>query len=130
MEGKQRLYCALGQLIYCVALADNVIQEEEEIDKVHSLIEKLSEEVISNFDIAEIVLLLERRQKVSTENAYRSALEEIKLCKHYFDQQLKVDYLYILNGVAEEFNGIEDDEESLIARIKDDIQQILIKSAR
>ena len=32
MECKQRLYCALGQLIYCVALADNVIQEEEEID--------------------------------------------------------------------------------------------------
>ena len=129
MEGKQRLYCALGQLIYCVALADSVMQEEE-IDKVHSLIEKLSEDVSSNFDIAEIVLLLQRRQKVSTENAYRSALEEIKLCKHYFDQQLKDDYLYILNGVAEAFNGIEDDEESLIARIKDDIQQILLKSSR
>lgn len=126
MEGKQRLFYALGQLIYCIALADRDIQQEE-LDKVHTLIGDLSENVNPDFDLAEIVILLQHKQKVSTENAYQWALQEIKLSRHYFDQNLRDDYFFILEEVAKSFNGIEPEEESLINRIKDDVNQILIK---
>lgn len=126
MEGKQRLFYALGQLILCVALADKEIQQEE-LDRVHSVIEDLSENENNDFNIAEIVILLQRKQKVSSENAYQWALQEIKLCKHYFDQKLKDDYFFVLTEVAKAFNCIEADEESLISRIKDDVNQILLR---
>lgn len=127
MEGKQRLYYALGQLIYCVALADKVIQEEE-IFRVHQIVSDLREEVDSNFDIAEIVLLLQTKQHINSNTAYQWALEEIRLCKHCFNSRLKYDYFFIITEVAQAFNGIEEDEESLINRIKDDINRILIKT--
>ena len=129
MDGRQRLYYALGQLSYAVALADGKIQKEE-TDKLHEIIQKASEHINSDYDIAEIVFTLQSRDHTSLEKSYEWAMEEIKLCKHYFKPQLRNDFYYILEAIANSSDGVEKHEERLLDKIQNDIEDIFDKSQR
>lgn len=125
MDGRQRLYYALGQLAYTVAIADVIIQKEES-ERLHDIIQKASEQINSDYDIAEIIFILQSRDHTSFDKSYEWAMEEIKLCKHYFKPSLRNDFYYILDQVALAFDGIDKSEENVLNKIKNDIENIFV----
>jgi predicted metal-dependent RNase len=70
MEAKERLYYALGELAYAVAMADGQINYEER-NKLHDIVVKEIEAGNYNFDISGIIFqILQKEESFTVEEAY------------------------------------------------------------
>lgn len=111
---KEKLYDALGELIYAVAKADGLVQPSE-TKKLRELLlaHPWSREIQWSFDY-------EKRQKVTVEEAYEKALET---CKNYGPTEEYAFLFEVLRAVAQASQGIDARERAVIRRFKRELRE-------
>ena len=111
---KEKLYDALGELIYALALSDGSIQEAELVKLRELLIEHPNAQAIQwSFDY-------EQNSQASLEEAYQKALET---CKNYGPTQEYVFLFDALEAVAKASDGMDAKELAVIERFKQELKE-------
>lgn len=124
MDAVERLYYALGELAYAVALADGQINFDER-NKLHDIVVGGVKCHNYNFNVSEIIFHILQKEKIFTvEDSYRFAMKEIKLCSNYLTDDMKAEFGCVLEKVARAFDSIEEGEKSIIDRFRNDIDKI------
>lgn len=110
---KEKLYDALGELIYAVAMADGRIQQSE-IEKLHELLlaHPKAQAIQWSFDY-------ENRSHIPLDEAYNKALET---CKAYGPTEEYAFLFDALDGVAGASDGIDPKELEVIQRFKKELK--------
>lgn len=110
---KERLYDALGELIYAVAKADGLVQDEE-ASRLEDILQHhlWASKVQWSFDY-------EKTRQTTLEDAYAKALDT---CKAYGPAP-EYDYLFeILYEIAKASDGVNVAEAKIIVRLKMDLK--------
>jgi uncharacterized tellurite resistance protein B-like protein len=110
---KERLYDALGELIYAVAKADGLVQDEE-TSRLEEILQQhpWAREVRWSFDY-------EKNRQTTLEEAYDKALDT---CKAYGPAE-EYQYLFdILYEIAKASEGVNVEEAQVIVRFKMDLK--------
>jgi len=110
---KEKLYDALGELVYAVAMADGQVQAEE--------IEKLRELLLSHPSAQEIQWSFdyEHRKDITLEEAYAKALDT---CKAYGPTREYAFLFEALEAVADASQGIDAEEWAVIQRFRSELR--------
>lgn len=120
----ENLHYAIGELAVSVARADGEIQKEER-EQFHSLVESELNKNNYAFDISDIIFKVMDKQKVSsTQDAYNSAMKEIKMNSHYLSPELKTTFIRVMEKVANAYKPVTINEMLLIEKFKEDIAPI------
>jgi len=111
---KEKLYDALGELIYAVAKADGLVQPSE-TDKLHELLmgHPWSREIQWSFDY-------EQRKEITVDEAYEKALDT---CKAYGPTKEYAFLFEVLRAVAEASHGVDASEREVIHRFKKELKE-------
>ena len=111
---KDKLYDAIGELIYALAMADGRVQEDE--------INKLKELLIAHPHAQEIQWSFnyEKGQSISLEEAYDRALAT---CKEYGPTEEYAFLFEALDSIAAASDGIEASELEIIQRFKKELKE-------
>ena len=123
MEGKKNLYFALGELAYAVAKADGQVQKEEK-QKLHDLIVKGTSCHDTDFDISEIIFHLLHRDNMEAGEVYDWAINEMRRYKQFLTEDMKVDFVGVIEKVARAFDPVTVEEAGLIDRLRADLDAI------
>lgn len=124
MNGVERLYYALGELAYAVAKADGEINFEER-NKLHEIVVKEAKCHNHNFNVSEIIFHILQKEKIFTvEDSYRSAMKEINICSNYLTDDMKSEFVTVLDKVARAFDSYTTEERDLVERFRADIDKI------
>lgn len=124
MDGVERLYYALGELAYAVAKADGQINYQER-NKLHDIVVKEAKCHNHNFNVSEIIFHILQKEKIFTvEDSYRSAIREMALCSNYLTNDMKAEFVAVLDKVARAFDGFTDEEHAIIERFRVDIEKL------
>ncbi|KAA3651989.1 MAG: TerB family tellurite resistance protein [Bacteroidetes bacterium] len=124
MNSVERLYYALGELAYAVAKADGQINFEER-NKLHDIVVKGAKCHNYEFNVSEIIFhILQKENIFNVEDSYRSAMREIKANSKYLTDDMKAEFVAVLDKVARAFNSITKEERELIERFRKDIDEI------
>ncbi len=112
MIEKEKLYETLGELLFVVAKADGVIQEEEkevlsELLKGHAW----SEEIKWSFDY-------ESNKNSSVEEVYNKV---INACHSYGPSPEYEEFIQAMNLIAEATNGVDENEAKIIDSFSKDL---------
>jgi len=121
MNPTQNLYYALGHLAFAIAKADGHIQKEEK-QKLHDII--LNHSNPGDFGYSEIIFRILEKDHLDIDTTYNWALNEIELCKHYFDPGIRNDFFYVLEKVAEAFPPVSKQERNLLEKLRNDLQNL------
>lgn len=124
MDGVERLYYALGELAYAVAKADGKVNQEER-RKIHDIVIKEAKCHNHNFSISEIIFHILQKEKIfNVEDSYRSAMKEIEICRNYLTDDMKAEFVAVLDKVARAFDSITEEERDIIERFREDIDKV------
>ena len=124
MDGTERLYYALGELAYAVAKADGKVNQEER-KKLHDIVVKEAKCHNDLYNISEIIFHIHQKERIfSVEDVYNFAMKEIKLCSNYLTEDMKVEFIAVLEKVARAFDSVTSGEKSVIERFRQDIDKI------
>ena len=124
MDGVERLYYALGELAYAVAKADGQINFEER-NKLHDIVVNEAKCHNHDFNVSEIIFHILQKEKVfSVEDSYRSAIKEINICSNYLTDDMKAEFVAVLDKVARAFDSYTVEERNLIERFRVDIDRV------
>jgi len=123
MKANEKLYETLGELLYAVAKADGVIQQEE-TDKLDSLLAShpWAKEIKWSFNY-------EVSKNSSVDEIYNKV---ISFCQGYGPSVVYPEFIDSMKAIAEAANGVDDDEDKvmsdfskdLIARLQSDLDKI------
>tara|TARA_R110002049_G_scaffold265234_2_gene441350 strand:- start:4257 stop:4631 length:375 start_codon:yes stop_codon:yes gene_type:complete len=121
MDGKERLYYALGQLAYAVAKADGEVNYEEK-NKLHDIMVAGIKSHKYAFNITEIIFhILQKDKFYKVDDAYEVALSEIDICSNYLTEEMKIEFIEVLEKVAAAFGTVTTEEKAVINRFKADL---------
>ncbi len=124
MEGVERLYFALGELAFAVAKADGKVNVEER-QKIHDIVVQESKCHNDSINVSEIIFHLNQKAKVFTEeDLYKFAMKEINACSNYLTDDMKAEFVAVLDKVARAFDSITTGERDIIERFRKDIDKI------
>ena len=112
MKKKERLYEALGELIYAVAKADGLIQKEE-FSMLDSLLKghPWASTIKWSFDY-------EVNKNQSLNDIYEKAINH---CQHYGPAPEYIEFIDIISKIAEASSGIDKKEQKLISSFSSDL---------
>lgn len=112
MTDKERLYEALGELIYVVAMADGVVQKEE-MKVLTTILEGHSwaENIQWSFDY-------EQNKGHNIEALYQKV---INTCHNYGPSPIYIEFIETIKKIAQAANGIEKSESEIIASFSTDL---------
>ncbi len=111
---KERLYDALGELIYAVAKADGLVQDEE-ASRLQEILQQhpWASEVQWSFDY-------ENKRATTLEEAYQKAIDT---CKAYGPTE-EYEYLFdILYEIAKASEGVNLEEAQIIVQFKMELKE-------
>ena len=123
MNAKQHLYYALGVLCYAIAKADGEIQIEEQ-EKLKEIIESKTGHTIDFTYVDIIFRLLEKDGNLTIAAVYDWAMENFELGKHYFADEMKLEFLGLMKQVAHAFPPATDEERELIEKFRQDLPKL------
>lgn len=123
MEGKEHLYYALGELAYAVAVADGKIQQEER-QKLHDIVVEATACHKTDFNISGIIFHILQKDHVNLLPVYDWAIKEIREHSYFLTEDMKVDFIGVIEKVARAFGSITIEEENIIEKFKQDIEKI------
>jgi uncharacterized tellurite resistance protein B-like protein len=124
MNGKERLYYALGELSFAVALADGKINAEERI-KIHDIVVSGTKCDNYEFNVSEIIFhILQKQSTFKQEDFYSSAMKEISICNNFLTEDMKAEFSAVLEKIARAFNKISPEENVLLERFRKDIDKV------
>jgi uncharacterized tellurite resistance protein B-like protein len=112
MKKKERLYEALGELIYAVAKADGLIQKEE-FSMLDSLLKDhpWASTIKWSFDY-------EVSKNQSLNDIYEKAINH---CQNYGQAPEYIEFIDIMSKIAEASSGIDKKEQKLISSFSSDL---------
>lgn len=123
MKANEKLYETLGELLYAVAKADGVIQQEE-TDKLDQLLAShpWAKEIKWSFNY-------EVSKNSSVEEIYKKV---ISFCQGYGPSIVYPEFIDSMKAIAESANGVDGDEDKvmsdfskdLIAKLQNDLDKI------
>ena len=116
----QNLHYALGQMAYIIASADGAVQKEE-MEKFESIMTEELQNKHYDFDIADIIFRLLKKEKTDKETTYQWALKEIRNNSHYLSPEMKNTFIRVMEKMASAYPPVTIDEEDIIKRFKKDI---------
>jgi uncharacterized tellurite resistance protein B-like protein len=116
MIKKEKLYEAFGEIIYAVAKADGIVQDEE-VEKLHELVEgyEWAEDAVWSFNY-------ENTKNHDFKDAYEKALA---VFEEYGPHEDYATLLKVLEEVAKASDGIDDHERRVIENFKKDLRKLL-----
>lgn len=112
---------ALAELAYSIALADGELEDKEK-EAFNQIIE--SEFGKSAWSAKNRFAILEERISPNIEQSYKFAMFAIKTNKKDFNSDLRKKYISVIERIADSVDGLRKEEKDLIARFKNDINQI------
>ena len=112
MTDKDRLYDSFGELIYAIAMADGIIQDEE-LDTLTNILDNhpWASEISWSFTY-------EANTGNSVDEVYAKV---ITFCKHYGPTKEYAEMLDVMKKIAEASDGIDFNEEIIIQSFQDDL---------
>ncbi|MES2760662.1 MAG: TerB family tellurite resistance protein [Bacteroidota bacterium] len=124
MTPVESLHYAIGELAYAVARADGKIQNEER-EKFQNIVAVGLRCKDYAFNVADIVFqIMDKDRVLLPQDAYKSALNEIRLNSHYLSPELKTTFIRVMEKVAKAYKPVTIDEQALIEKFKKDIEPI------
>lgn len=123
MTPRENLYYAMGEIAYAVAMADGRIQNDE-IKKLHTILESELKPQQEGVDIAEIIFQVLKKDLRDVESVYDSAMHQIKLNSQYLSPEMKLNFLHVAEKVAKAFPPALRAEKKLITRFRHDISEV------
>jgi tellurite resistance protein len=123
MNPVQNLYYALGEACYAIAKVDGSVQSEES-NKLRGILEKEFAKNGKDFDYAEIIFEILRKDSLDPETAFEWALNHIRVNSHYLSEEMKDHFESVLVAVAEAFPPATDEEMEMIRKFKRAIRDI------
>lgn len=124
MTPLENLHYAIGELAYAVAKADGEVQKEERL-KFHNIVEAELRCKDYNFNVSDIIFQIVDKDKTSLEEAYNSAMKQIKTNSHYLSPELKTTFIKVMEKVAKAYKPVTINEQNLIDKFKKDIEPII-----
>lgn len=123
MTPTENLHYAIGVIAYAVATADGEIQKQER-EKFHAIVTAELRCKDYDFNLSDIIFQIMEKDHTSTEEAYNSAIKEIKINSHYLSPVLKKTFVAVIEKVAKAFPPIVANEKSLIERFKEELEPL------
>ena len=123
MDGKQRIYYALGQFAYVIAKADGEIQREEK-DKLHKITLEATSNHNIDFDFSEIIFSVLEKENQDSNTVYEAAVKNIHAVKHFFDKDMRADFMAALEKIADAFPPYSMEEELCIEKIRKEVREL------
>ncbi len=114
MTDQEKLYETLGELLFCVAKADGIIQDEEK-ESLKELLKNhpWGSEIQWSFNY-------EESKNASLEETYQKV---INFCKHYGPAQEYTEFIDAMNVIAQSSNGIDANESKVINSFSKDLME-------
>lgn len=122
MTDKERLFEAFGELLYVIAMADGLIQEEE-VTALKAIIKdhEMAAEIKWSFDY-------EMAKKSDPEEVYKKVID---VCHHYGPSPIYADFKRAITTIANASDGIDGAEQEkinsfsrdLVARFQRDLEE-------
>ena len=111
---KEKLYETLGELIYAIAWADGVIQEEEEF-VLNSILEThpWASTIKWSFDY-------EKNKQHTVEETYKKVID---YCKNYGPTEEYAEFIDLMTRVASANEGIAEKEQEIITSFSKDLTE-------
>lgn len=120
----ENLHYALGQLAYAVAKADGQVQKEERRKFANIMAAELRYKH-ENFNISDIIFkVLDDEKFVTSEEAYDSAMFQIRENIHYLSPQLKETFFKVLEKVAKSYPPVTVEEMKLLEKFRNDMKDL------
>ncbi len=105
----QNLYLALGEAAYAVAMADGGVQKEEQQKFERVLKAEFSKHSL-DFDYAEIIFKVLKKDVMDSQTAYTWCLREMRLNSQYVSESMKKKFIAVIKEVAAAFPPITPQE--------------------
>lgn len=125
MTPLENIYTATGELAYAIAKADGTIQREEK-EKFQKILEDEFNGRIGSSNHASIIFQILQKEKLSSDDAYNSALRELNTNSHYLSAEMKEHIVHVIERVAKAFPPKVHEESELIKKFIIDVNNIKI----
>lgn len=115
------IYRSVAELGYAVAKADGGMQsvEKEEFYRI------MQEDLYPHGGLAESRFeILENLGNLTVDQAYRLVITTIKRNRSFFTEEMKGQFLGVMQKIAEAYNGVEEREQELIERFMKDLDNL------
>jgi uncharacterized tellurite resistance protein B-like protein len=122
MDAKQHLYYSMGIMAYAIAMADGEVNLEEK-EKLEEIVSSETKQRF-NIDYASIIFQILEKDKQQIDGVYNWAIEALKTGKHYLTQDMKNQFISVINKVAEAFPPITKEERELADKFLKAIEQV------
>ncbi|MFY8185770.1 MAG: hypothetical protein ACOVLD_06865 [Bacteroidia bacterium] len=109
----QNLYMALGEAAYAVAMADGKVQNEEQ-EKFERILKAEFSKHGLDFDYAEIIFKILKKDVMEPRTAYNWCLREMRLNSQYVSNSMKQKFVEVIKEVAASFPPITKQEREYI----------------
>ena len=123
MEAKEKVYYALGHLAYAIAKADGEVQNHEK-QMLHKIVQEGVKHHHANLDITAIIFGILEEDRKDRESAYNYAMKEFTRYKSLLKEKHKLDFVQIIEKIAQAFPPVEQEEQAYIERFKKDLQSL------
>jgi uncharacterized tellurite resistance protein B-like protein len=123
MTSLEKLYYAMGEMAYAIAMADGEVQKAER-QKFHDIVASELASGHAAFDISEIIFQVLDKEKQSSELAYEWAMKQIRLNSHYLSPELKNKFIIVSDKIARAFLPVTGSEHALVERFRKDIEPL------
>lgn len=121
MHYDREIYSAVGELAYVITKAHDGLQYEERKEFTDLIEEELGEHGLAATSRFE---LLDEVTNPSLEEAYNAAMNKLRTVKDHVDEPIKKKMLEILKKVALSYKGIDQVEQFILGRIKQDLKRL------
>lgn len=113
---------ALAELSYSIAMADGELEPDEKDTFYRIMDEELMDDAWS---AKNRFRLLEEKVAPSIEESYKFALFAIKTNREFFDEDLKLKFINVIEKIAASVEGLRQEEKRLIDRFKTDLDNLM-----
>lgn len=122
MDSSQRLYYALGIMCYAIAKADGTVQQEEKDELARIVKEGLNHQI--DFSYADIIFQILQKDNAGFDEVRKWALDALEDGKYHLTENLKIDFVAVLEKVAAAFPPKVPEEMKMVDQFKNDLESI------
>jgi uncharacterized tellurite resistance protein B-like protein len=121
MHYDREIYSSVGELAFVITKAHDGLQSEEKRAFIDLIEEELGDNGLAATSRFE---LLDEITNPTIEEAYNAAMIKLRKVRDHVDQDIKNKILDILKKVAMSYRGINEVEEFILGRIKQDFKRL------
>jgi uncharacterized tellurite resistance protein B-like protein len=123
MDTVQHLYYALGEAAYAIAKADGTVQPEER-KKIHDIVVAETAHHKLNFDYAEIIFHILKKDDTDSRTSYQWAINEFRKYKKNLSPDMAIDFIGIVEKVSAAARPGNSAESLLVEKFRKDMKHI------